>query len=86
MLAVLTQISRAGGASRIAVTRVRASRWCRSGGEVMAVRGLWRVVKFGPTAETTASAPLTARRAKAGSKTSGAMRVSAGGDAAGACR
>ena len=89
MLAVLTQISRARGAeSRIAVTRARASCWCRSGGEVMAVRGLWRAVKFGPAAATTVSAPRTASAAKAGSKMSGAMRMRAGvgGGVGGAAR
>ena len=78
MLAVLTAISRAGAArSFIAAMRVRASRWCRSGGEVMAVRGLWRVAKFGPTAVTTTSAPRMASAAKPGSKMSGPMRISA---------
>ena len=89
MLAVLTQISRARGAeSRIAVTRARASRWCRSGGEVMAVRGLWRTAKFGPAAATTTSAPCTASPARAGSRMSGAMRTSTwlGGGAGGVVR
>jgi hypothetical protein len=65
MLAVLTAISRAGAAdSLIAATMVRASRWCRSADEVMVVRGLWRVAKFGPTAVTTTSAPWMASAAK----------------------
>ena len=78
MLAVLTAISRAGAAdSFIAAIRVRAGRWCRSGGEVMVVRGLWRVAKFGPTAVTTTSAPRTAQAARPGAKMSGLMRISA---------
>jgi hypothetical protein len=78
MLAVLTAISRAGAAEAfIAVMRVRASRWCRSGGEVIVVRGLWRVAKFGPMAMTTTSAPRMTRAAKPGSKMSGATRISA---------
>ena len=89
MLAVLTAISRAGAEeSFMAVMRVRASRWCRSGGEVMVVRGLWRVAKFGPTAVTTTSAPRMALAAKPGSKMSRLMRISAwpGGGSCGVVR
>jgi hypothetical protein len=89
MLALLTQISLArGAASRIAVTRVRASRWCRSGGEVMGVRALWRVVKFGPTTLTTTSASRIASAATAAAKMSGETRISAwpGGGVPGVAR
>src|SRR5215467_3126560 len=78
MLPVLTEISLAGApGSFMAVMRVRASRWWRSGGEIIVVLGLWRLAKLGPRAVTTTSAPWMAWAAKPGSKMSGLTRISA---------
>ncbi|HZR53658.1 MAG TPA: hypothetical protein VFB06_29645 [Streptosporangiaceae bacterium] len=54
----------------------------------MAVRGLWRVAKFGPAAATTTPEPRIASEAKAGSKMSAVRRTSAwpGGAVRGASR
>src|SRR5262245_66410090 len=58
MLPVLTEISLTGvPESFIAVMRVRASRWWRSGGESIMVLGLGRLAEFGPRAGMTTSAP-----------------------------
>ena len=85
MLAVLTEISLAGApGSFMAVMRVRASRWWRSGGEIIVVLGLWRLAKSGPRAVMTTSAPRMAWAAKPGSKMSGLTRISAW-PAGGAC-